>query len=211
MPRNKQVSEQMRTEGRARILAASGRLFAQVGYDRCAVADIAREAGMSQGNVYWYFASKDEILKAVLASAFEALNELFDRVLAADGSGRDRLRLVIDQYIALGRTGGGADATVIVYGLLRGGPGRLTELGFDVRGLVGGWVTALGTILRAAQAEGALRTDADPDTLAVHFFGYFNGMSITLGDAVGSFPAEELRRAVLRLLGADDHRIEESK
>lgn len=211
MPRSKLLSEQMRTEGRARILAAAGRLFAQLGYDRCAVADIAREAGMSQGNVYWYFASKDEILKAVLTSAFEGMNDLFERVVGGGGSGRDRLLQVIDQYIALGRTGGGADATVIVYGLLRGGPGRLTELGFDVARLVGGWVSALGGILRDAQAEGMVPADADPDMLAVHFFGYFNGMTITLGDAVGAFSEEELRRAVLRLLGADHHGIGESK
>ncbi len=205
MPRSQQLSEQMRTEGRARILAAAGHLFARLGFDRCTVADIAREAGMSQGNLYWYFTSKEQILKAVLTSAFESLSELFESALHAGDSGRDRLLGVIDEYIVLGRTGGGADATVIVYGLMRGGPGRLTELGFDAAGLVGSYVTSLATILRDAQEEGALSPDADPHILALHFFSYFNGISITLGDALGTFPEDELRRAVLRLLGVDQH------
>jgi AcrR family transcriptional regulator len=211
MPRNKLVSEQMRTEGRAKILAAAGRLFARVGYDRCSVADIAREAGMSQGNVYWYFDSKEKVLVTVLESAFKALDELFQRALGGAKSGRDRLLHVIDEYIALGRGGGGADAAIIIYSLLRGGPGRLTELGFDAPNLVGGWVSALSSILSDAQVDGALPADADPDTLALHFFGYFNGMSITLGDAVGAISEKELRRAVLRLLGVDDHTLGESQ
>lgn len=211
MPRSKQLSEQLRTEGRARIVAAAGHLFARVGYDRCTVGDVAREAGMSHGNIYWYFASKQEVLKAVLTSAFDALNALFERALGAGDSGRERLLRVIDQYIALGRSGGGADATIIVYSLLRGGPGRLTELGFDAPRLISGWVSALSSILRDAQEEGALTTDADPDTLAVHFFGYFNGMSMTLGDAMGVISDEELRRAALRLLGVREPGSEEPR
>ena len=204
MPRSKRLSEQMRTEGRARILSAARHLFARTGFDRCTVAEIARAAGMSKGNIYWHFRSKEEILKAVLTAAFEALGELLDRARAADGSGRDRLLLVVDGYLSLGHTLGGAEATVILYGLLRGNPGRLTELGFDAPRLFGGWVAGLGAILRDAQAEGVLPAGEDPDTLAVHFFGYFNGMTVTLGNGGGTVPDDELRRAVLRLLGFDD-------
>lgn len=207
MPRSKQLSERMRADGQARILAAARQLFAHVGYDRCAVADIARAAGMSQGNIYWYFASKDSILQAVLESAFTALEELFQRVASSPGTGRDRLLRVVEEYIALGRTGGGSDATVILYSFLRGGPGRLSSLGFDMQAIVGGYVTALSRILRDAQADGALPADAAPAALAMHFFAYFNGISLTLGDAAPSVPDDELRSAVLRLLGFNDQSI----
>jgi AcrR family transcriptional regulator len=33
---------------------------------------------MSQGNVYWYFSSKEDLLKAVLADGFEALGSLIE-------------------------------------------------------------------------------------------------------------------------------------
>ena len=83
--------------------------------------------------------------------------------------------------------------------------------GFDAPRLISGWVSALSSILRDAQEEGALTTDADPDTLAVHFFGYFNGMSMTLGDAMGAISDEELRRAALRLLGVREPGSEEPR
>jgi AcrR family transcriptional regulator len=38
--------------------------------------EIAREAGMSQGNVCWFFKSKEDLLKAVLADGFAAARHL---------------------------------------------------------------------------------------------------------------------------------------
>ena len=75
-PRNKELSEQMREEARTALLAAAGKLFADQGYFKSKVSDVARAAGMSQGNVYWYFASKEELLKALLADGFDRLGEI---------------------------------------------------------------------------------------------------------------------------------------
>lgn len=52
------------------ILVAAGRLFATKGYDKTSVDEIAREAGLSKGAIYWYFPSKEQILIA-LAEQFE--------------------------------------------------------------------------------------------------------------------------------------------
>ena len=65
MPRSKELSDQMRAHSQAQILAAARQLFATQGYFNCRVSEIAREASMSPGNVYWYFSSKEEVLKAV--------------------------------------------------------------------------------------------------------------------------------------------------
>jgi AcrR family transcriptional regulator len=41
---------------------------------------------MSQGNVYWYFSSKEELLKAVLADGFETLGALMQQAAIEAGA-----------------------------------------------------------------------------------------------------------------------------
>ncbi|OLZ46990.1 TetR/AcrR family transcriptional regulator [Amycolatopsis keratiniphila] len=68
-------------ETRSLIVATALRLFAENGYDRTTMRAIAAEAGVSVGNAYYYFASKDqliqgfydEIAKAHLTSARQAI------------------------------------------------------------------------------------------------------------------------------------------
>jgi AcrR family transcriptional regulator len=51
---------------KARLLAAALTLFAQNGVSSTSIKDIAREAGVAQGLLYHYFASKDDLLWGVL-------------------------------------------------------------------------------------------------------------------------------------------------
>lgn len=55
---------------RKSILEAASRVFAQRGYERATTREIAAEAGVSEGTIYTYFASKQELLTE-LASEFQ--------------------------------------------------------------------------------------------------------------------------------------------
>ncbi|MFD5093651.1 TetR family transcriptional regulator [Amycolatopsis thailandensis] len=50
-------------ETRSLIVATALRLFAENGYDRTTMRAIAGEAGVSVGNAYYYFASKDQLIQ----------------------------------------------------------------------------------------------------------------------------------------------------
>ncbi|MFC3449070.1 TetR/AcrR family transcriptional regulator [Amycolatopsis speibonae] len=50
-------------ETRSLIVATALRLFAENGYDRTTMRAIATEAGVSVGNAYYYFASKDQLIQ----------------------------------------------------------------------------------------------------------------------------------------------------
>ncbi len=52
---------------RDRIISMADDLFYQHGYDHTTFADIATAVGLSRGNFYHHFKSKDEILLAVIA------------------------------------------------------------------------------------------------------------------------------------------------
>ena len=58
---------------RARLVDAAATVFAECGYNAARISDMVRLAGISQGNFYRHFQSKDEILLAVLEGPLEDL------------------------------------------------------------------------------------------------------------------------------------------
>ena len=70
-----------------RILDAAANLFAHYGYDKTAVSDIARDAGVSQGTIYLHFASKDDLLEALFVREMKAYAERWHARVQADPDG----------------------------------------------------------------------------------------------------------------------------
>jgi AcrR family transcriptional regulator len=65
MPRSSEQNDALRRERQDHIERAALAVFARLGFQRATVRDVAREAGVSQGLLYHYFATKDELLAAV--------------------------------------------------------------------------------------------------------------------------------------------------
>ena len=57
----------LQPDHRTRILDAAHRCFVRSGFHRATMQDVAAEAGMSAGNIYRYFASKDAIVAGLTA------------------------------------------------------------------------------------------------------------------------------------------------
>lgn len=55
------------TTTRHQIVEAADRLFYERGFEATSFADIAAVVGLSRGNFYYHFRTKDEILEAVIA------------------------------------------------------------------------------------------------------------------------------------------------
>lgn len=69
-------------QNRQRIVAAADRLFYEKGYNATSFSDIAHVAEVPRGNFYYYFRSKDEILRSVVAqrmAGLQAMLEEWDR------------------------------------------------------------------------------------------------------------------------------------
>ena len=67
--------EQQKKARRKQILQAALATFGEKGFNAANVSDVAARAGVSQGTIYWYFDSKDELLVQALLSIFEDLGE----------------------------------------------------------------------------------------------------------------------------------------
>lgn len=61
---------------RQRIVDAANQLFYHKGYNQTSFSDIAEVAGLSRGNFYYYFKTKDDILFAVIEHRIESTRNM---------------------------------------------------------------------------------------------------------------------------------------
>lgn len=76
-PRTDLQNQTIREESRQRLIEAALRLFAREGYDRTSVRMIAQEAQVSQGLLYNYFQSKQDLLHAIFLQSMQDVQQSF--------------------------------------------------------------------------------------------------------------------------------------
>jgi AcrR family transcriptional regulator len=77
---------------RSRIEETAERLFRDMGYQKTAVADIARELGMSPANIYRFYPSKSAINEAIAQRTLGAMLAEAESIARGAGSAAVRLR-----------------------------------------------------------------------------------------------------------------------
>ncbi|GAB6985201.1 TetR family transcriptional regulator [Nocardioides pyridinolyticus] len=81
------------------ILDAAMGLFNREGYDRTTMRAIAREAGVSVGNAYYYFGSKEHLVQAFYDQMQVDHAEAAERILARDSRFEQRLLGVLHAWL----------------------------------------------------------------------------------------------------------------
>jgi AcrR family transcriptional regulator len=167
-------------ERKAQILAAASRIFLKKGFETARMEEIAEEAGLSIGGLYWYFKSKEEVIFSLMDELINSdLNEQ-RALLEAPGSVLERLKQYVRSSVPSSQTLsplfsdfyalGGRDSRVqvrfqtyfqayrqIIAALLAQGITRGEFRSFDV---------SHGAILFAALYEGMLElTMLDPENV----------------------------------------------
>jgi TetR/AcrR family transcriptional regulator, cholesterol catabolism regulator len=84
----------------AQILGVAERRLREDGYDGLSIAALARELGLAQNAIYWYFPSKDHLFVAVLRRMLE---EIAARKPRGEADHRRRILWFSDQLEPLSR------------------------------------------------------------------------------------------------------------
>jgi len=157
---------------RARIVEAAAALVRQRGAARTSVDEVRAEAQVSASQLYHYFADKNELMRAVVAHEAAVAVEQQPQLAALDSieSLRAWRDSVVDHAGKRGFRG---------WSPLGSLASELVDTDPDARaGLVDGfglWLAPVRAGLLAMQASGALRTDADADSLAVGLLASLQG------------------------------------
>ncbi|MCK0151354.1 TetR/AcrR family transcriptional regulator [Marivita sp. S6314] len=73
-------------EKRTHILKIAARVFADQGFARASMSQVAKDCGISKANIYHYYSSKDALLFDILDTYLSALR---DRIIGLDLAGLD--------------------------------------------------------------------------------------------------------------------------
>jgi AcrR family transcriptional regulator len=102
MPRTAEANQQIREESRAKILEAAWKVFARQGR-AMTMAEVAAAASVGYGLVYHYFASKEEILYALIAHTLHSQDAAFQHFAELPGTPGERLDRLVARLVATRR------------------------------------------------------------------------------------------------------------
>jgi AcrR family transcriptional regulator len=171
MPRSQEANQEIRNETKNKILKAATAVFAAKG-QAATMADIAAEAGISQGLAYHYFASKEEIFAILVKQVVESDGGPAERMNQLQGTPGTRLALLITYILQSYRENPGV--AQIMYNVLED-----ETASADLRALVmrNGKVIqdTMRRLIIEGQATGEIAND-NPDQLMVALLASFNGL-----------------------------------
>ncbi|MFG1945465.1 TetR/AcrR family transcriptional regulator [Nonomuraea sp. NPDC048826] len=154
---------------RRRLMAATARVLHQQGVERTTIADIAHAAEVPVGNVYYYFKTKDELIRAALSEHADHLARLTGEL--------DRLPDPLERLKALVGAWVGQRDVAARYGC----PTGTLAVELDKRA-EGGIDAEAGDLIRSLLdwVERQFRELGlpGPGDLAITFVGAYQGMSL---------------------------------
>jgi AcrR family transcriptional regulator len=162
-----------------RILDAAVRVFAAQGYDAARVGDVAKEAGVAYGLVYYYYESKEAVLEAVFR---EAWGRLLAAVALAEETGSDaseQLGLVIKIVLRAWRDD--PDLVRLLVREVTRNPHIQEELDE-----IGQAFASLERMVRRGQADGTVRAGLDAKLAAWMLYGALE--EVLTGWVLGQLP-----------------------
>ncbi len=84
-------------ETRRRLIAATMRCVATMGYSRATIREIARTAEVTSASLYNYFPNKSELIRAAIAARTDVALPRLRRAAARPGDVVDRIEAVLDE------------------------------------------------------------------------------------------------------------------
>lgn len=84
------------------ILTTAAELFGERGYDAVNLEDVAERLDVTKGSLYYYFASKDELVTAAIESLGNQWTAQLEDVAASQsGSAAERLRKLVHEHTSI--------------------------------------------------------------------------------------------------------------
>lgn len=175
-PRNKELNERVKDERREQILTYSLRLFAKKGLAATKITDISSSAGISQGLIYHYYRSKEEIFVELIRIAY---NRMIAAVLALESlplTPLEKIKMAIEKLLQ----GFEENKDTAYYYLLINQASVFEAIPDEAREIIKGrslLYEVITRIVTEGQRDGSFK-NYDANDMAVVFWTSLNGLAI---------------------------------
>lgn len=178
-PRTKAQFEAMQDAAREKIQDAGLLLFAQKGLAATGVTEIAREAGVSLGLLYHYYASKEELFSALVNMAMQGAREALEGFGKDDVSAAEQIKKISRMVCGvLQRENKTAYFfLLLIQAGLAGLSPRDQEESMRSTFDMGTPFLVLQNVIRTGQVQGTVKT-GDPRQLAQLYWAAFQGLCL---------------------------------
>jgi AcrR family transcriptional regulator len=185
-----------REESRARtcecLLDAGQKLFSKVGIDAASLEEVAETAGYSRGAFYSNFASKDELIVAVLEREIRTATQSLDAVFAQDMPPRERLAVIRSIYI---NSGGDIDDAMFWMGI-RLYAVRNPEVRPKIAERLRSYYAEVAGYIRRMYEELGTEPPAPPELIVVSLFAQAHGLALSLMVDPDLISVEQVQQAL---------------
>ncbi|MBC7131986.1 MAG: TetR family transcriptional regulator [Roseovarius sp.] len=192
---DEEQSKSERTRGE--ILSAAARLFRHDGYYATTMRDIAREAGIEAGSIYYHFASKEHILNEVLDIGVRDLHGEVSAIVRAAHSGATDFRatfaVLVETHLTFLLTSSDFTSANI-----RNYPMLTEEARTPHRELRAAYAQLWNDFLKDAKRAGLLRADISVSAIRQFVLGAMN-WTVEWYD-VKRYPVSVLARRMSKLI-----------
>ena len=136
------------------ILEAAVKVFAENGFRRSTISQIAREAGVADGTIYLYFKNKDDILVQFFEYKARQVFERFRQEVDRAGTSVEKLRNLVRGHL---REFQREPEMAVVYQVETHQSRRLVEN--QIRAMAKMYQDIIAEIIEEGQREGVIRKD----------------------------------------------------
>lgn len=161
-------------ERKEQILEAAIEVFARSGFHGARMDDIAKQAGLSKGALYWYFDSKDAIIQGIMDRMFAGEFEQLGEILEADMPAKVKLQTFID--LAIDEVTHMESLIPIIYefwSLVQ----RKKKISEALGGYYRGYLDLIVPIIQQGIEAGEFR-QVEPVDVGVTFAAFFEGLFV---------------------------------
>ena len=161
---------------RQNLLGAALKVFSRQGYTAARLEDVAEEAGVTRGAIYWHFKNKADLYNTLVAETLGGIQSVVDRAVRRGGSFLEIQRRVMIYITTLSEVDEVYRAVMELTVLKTGYEPELQE-GLRAKNKAARQVeTELAGYFRMGIAIGEVRAELDPVIAARSMMAYMNGI-----------------------------------
>jgi AcrR family transcriptional regulator len=189
----RRANAQLQSDRRTEILDAAERCFARSGFHKASMQDICAEAGMSPGNLYRYFPSKEALIAGISERNRADAVASFAQVEQASDFFDGLAQLARHHLVDRSDSEVGLCAEIMSESRRNADVARLyQEIESDIKRRIAG-------LLETARARGEIRADVDVEAAATVLMVLGDGMSWRRSVEKG-FDAERVLPLILKMV-----------